>query len=185
MRLMLVAMAGWLAACAPPAADVAEVEQNNCAAQASAVWTGGAGQDFLIEATASGASCAQAQGTLTIRDPAGAIVHLAIVDAADVQALAGAESVDDMGRRLGEWITPAGASMDSVGDLAAWQPGASEPSFAEVSFHPAPRVTRDIYEALRAGDGPMYCYEQNRESGVCLTLWDGVLEQIGVQTYAQ
>lgn len=28
------------------------------------------------------------------------------------------------------------------------------------------------------------CIATNRESGVCLTVWDGVLEKIGVQTYA-
>lgn len=183
MRAALVAMAGLLAACSPPA-EVADVEPNNCAAQASSIWSAGEDQTFLIEATSSGESCADAQATLTIRDPAGAIVHVAVVDVADTQVLAGADTVADMGRRLGEWITPAGASMDSVGDLAAWQPGAAEPSFAEVPFHPAPNVTREIYEALRAGDGAMYCYEQSREAGACLTLWDGVLEQIGTQTYA-
>lgn len=185
MRMMLLAIVGVLAACSPPAVETPEVEAaNNCPARAASIWDGAPDVVFGIDASVEGVTCTDANATITIRDANGAVAYTETVPVAMTQALAGAESVDDMGRRLAEWITPAGASMDSVGDLAAWAPGAAEPVDAEVPFHPEARVTREVYEALRAGDAPMYCYEQSREAGVCLTVWDGVLERIGVQTYA-
>ncbi|MEQ1492053.1 MAG: hypothetical protein ABL932_16035 [Terricaulis sp.] len=186
MRKIWIATAlGILAACTPPAQEAhnSAAVVNNCPASATTLWSAGGGQTFSIEAHTEGPSCIEARATITIGNESG-VVLTETYDAANIQALAGAGSADDMGRRLAEWITPAGASMDSVGDLEAWEAGAPEPSYAEVPFHPAPRVTREIYEALRAGNAPMYCYEESLEGGACLTVWDGVLEKIGVQSYA-
>lgn len=183
-KIWIAAMLGVLAACTPPAApDVEQAAANNCPASATTLWSADDEQMFSIEARTEGPSCIEARATIIIGDESG-VVFTDTYNAATIQALAGAGSADDMGRRLAEWITPAGASMDSVGDLAAWEPGAAEPSYAEVPFHPAPRVTREIYNALRAGNAPMYCFEESLEGGACFTLWDGVLEKIGVQTYA-
>lgn len=184
-----------LAACSPPAADtspppsssavpVTTAAVNGCPAQASSTWNARATAAFTITAAANGPSCAEAQATITIADANGAVVHTATLAPSGTQALAGAESVPDMERMLREWITPAGASMDSTGDLAAWAAGAPEPSDAQVPFHPAAGVTRSIYEALRAADAPMYCYEQSREGALCFTLRDGVIAPLGVQTFA-
>lgn len=156
---------------------------NNCPAQAEFQWSTGSAS-YAIHATASGADCASAQATITISTGSGAVVHNATVQASDVQGLAEATSVADMQRMLGEWITPAGASKDSTGDLAAWAPGATEPVDAEVPFHPAAGITREAYEALRRADAPMYCYEQSREGALCLAMRDGRLSVLGVQTFA-
>lgn len=201
MRTILMAAALLtLAACSPPAANTSQtasmsaadaepaateaIAVNGCPAQASSTWSAGAVATFTITASASGAGCADAQATISIADAGGVVVHTATLAASATQALAGAESVPDMERMLREWITPAGASRDSTGDLAPWPAGAPEPSDAEVPFHPAAGVTRSIYEALRAADAPMYCYEQSREGALCFTLRDGALAPIGVQTFA-
>lgn len=199
MRVALaVGLAVILAACSGPAPSTpaateaaeraltvadAQSAENGCRAYAYTQWDAGGGATFGIEAWAVGETCAEARVLLNIMD-ATSDAYSATLNVSDIEPLSGATSVDDLQNRFVQWLVPAGASMDSTGDLAAWEEGAPEPSFAEVAFHPAPRVTREIYEALRAADAPMYCYEQNRESGVCLTVWDGVLEPIGVQMYA-
>ena len=68
-----------------------------------------------------------------------------------------------MGRRLAEWITPAGASMDSTGDLPAWQAGAAGPESDVAPFTPGAGATREIYEALRATDAPMYWFQRSAQ----------------------
>ena len=196
--LMMVVAVALVAACgqAPgnaatgpaPTAEQAQASApaapaNNCPATASSQWSAGSAV-FTIEAASSGANCAEATASITIRDAAGAVVHTGSYPAGELIQLTGAESTDDMQRRLREWITPAGASMDSTGDLAEWVAGAPQPSYAEVPFQPSEGVTRPIYEALRAADAPMYCYQQSEEGGLCFAMRDGALKEIGLQTYA-
>ncbi|MFZ2030774.1 MAG: hypothetical protein WAU68_10730 [Vitreimonas sp.] len=137
-----------------------------------------------MEATAAGATCAEAQATLIIRDAHGALEQSFTLGAADTRVLGGAESVEDMQRRLAEWITPAGASADSTGDLPSWEAGAETPSSDGVPFTPTLGMGRAEYQAMRAQDAPMYCYEISREAGACFAVHNGGLTQIGVQTYA-
>lgn len=194
MRAMLAAIfVSVLAACAPPAPEHSEqattapegaVAANGCAAQVSSMWAASAQQSFFVEAVTTGEICAESWATITIRDESGAVAHVSNYAVSSIRTLAGAESIEDMQRRLGEWITPAGASMDSTGDLAAWAEGAAAPSFADVPFQPAQGVTRAQYETLRAADEPMYCYEQSMDSGLCFAVRDGALGVVGVQTYA-
>ena len=193
MRAMWAAiLMSVLAACAPPAPEQREqatapegaVAANGCAAQVSAMWAASAQRSFIVEAVTTGETCADSWATITIRDESDAVAHVSNYAASSIRTLSGAESIEDMQRRLGEWITPAGASMDSTGDLAAWAEGAAAPSFADVPFQPAQGITRAQYETLRAADAPMYCYEQSMESGICFAVRDGALGVIGVQTYA-
>ena len=186
MRAMLAAiLMSVLAACTPPATEQTEqatapegaVAANGCAAQVSAMWAASAQRSFIVEAVTTGETCADSWATITIRDESGAVTHVSNYAASSIRTLSGAESIEDMQRRLGEWITPAGASMDSTGDLAAWAEGAAP-------FQPAQGITRAQYETLRAADAPMYCYEQSVESGICFAVRDGALGVIGVQTYA-
>lgn len=198
MRIVAIAMALAVAACgqptsatssaavtpaAQPRAISAPAAANNCPATATSSWSAG-GVAFNIEATAAGATCADATAIITIRDANGAVIHTATYASSGVPPLAEAESLADMQRRLGEWITPAGAAMDSTGDLAAWAADAPRPIDADVPFLPSEGVTRPIYEALRAADGPMYCYQQSAQSGLCFAIRDGALKELGQQTYA-
>jgi len=97
--------------------------------------------------------------------------------------LAGAESVEDMQRRLNEWITPAGAARDSTGDLPVWEANATQPMSGEFPFYVEEGVNRERYETLRAQDAPMYCYVQGMESEACLVRENGRLTKIGVQSF--
>lgn len=163
------------AAAAPAAAEAA----NGCPARATSTWNGGGADTYSIEASAQGATCAEAQATLIIRDAHGALEQSFSLGAADTLVLAGAESVQDMQRRLTEWITPAGASADSTGDLPEWAAGAEGPS----PFTPTLGMGRAEYQALRAQDAPMYCYEASATTSACFAVHNGGLTQIGVQTY--
>lgn len=187
MRALVVLSLIFAAACQPPPAQTAaadaeaqsaEAAANGCPAQASSSW-----QEFQIEAVASGADCAQARATLTIRNDDGAVLHTATVDAAQTFGLAGAESVADMERRLHEWAAPPGAAMDSTGDLPIWAANAERPGEGESAFHPEAGIDRASYEALRGGDAPMFCFAQGMESQVCLFSENGVVRKIGMQTF--
>jgi len=195
---MMVATALALCACTPApsstsaapsaATTVASTtpapEANGCPARATSTWDPGGGNTYSIEASSAGANCAEARATMVIRDAHGALEQSFSLGAADTQVLGGAESVQDMQRRLGEWITPAGASADSTGDLPAWETGAQTPASGGVPFTPTLGMGRAEYQALRAQDAPMYCYETSRETGACLAVHNGGLMEIGVQTYA-
>lgn len=188
MRAILALMALALTACSPPAsapeaALEPEVEAaNNCPASASSQWQSGA-HIIAIEAAAGGESCAVAHATLTFRDAEGATLYEETFEAQHVMVLAGAESVDDMRRLLGEWISPPGAARDSTGDLAEWPANAEAPMQGEFPFYPEDDMTRAAYSTLRAADAPMFCFVQGMESEACLTLQGGGLRKIGVQTF--
>jgi hypothetical protein len=183
MRAALIASLAVLAACtqeaAPPAGETQTAEAvNNCPAQASAAWDA-----FTIEAVATGADCAQAQATLTIRNANGGVAYTQTYPTSQVMVLVGAESPADMERMLREWVSPPGAAKDSTGDLPVWEANAEQPVSGEFPFYPEEGVDRAAYEALRRGDAPMFCYVQGMESEACLWNQNGVVTKIGVQTF--
>lgn len=183
MRILLIASLAALGACtqeaAGPAGETPTAQAaNNCPAQASAPWDA-----FTIEAAASGADCAQAQATLTIRDANGGAVYTETYEAAQVMVLAGAGSPADMERMLREWVSPPGAAKDSTGDLPVWEANAEQPASGEFPFYPEEGVDRAAYEALRRGDAPMFCYVQGMESEACLVAQNGAVTKVGLQTF--
>lgn len=185
MRLLIVALSALtLAACnqaAEQTEQAAQPEQaaaeNNCPAAASGAW-----ETMQIEASASGADCASAQATITIRNGAQE-VWSENYPAAQVFTLAGAESVEDTQRRLNEWVNPPGAARDSTGDLPVWIAGAEHPMSGEFPFYTEEGVDRARYETLRGRDAPMFCYVQGMESEACLALENGAVVKIGVQSF--
>jgi hypothetical protein len=183
MRLLVIAASALaLVACnpqtaEPPAEPAVVAADNNCLATASGAW-----QSMQIEAVATGATCAEAEVTLTIRngsETAWSDVHTA----SQVMVLAGAESVEDMQRRLNEWVNPPGAGRDSTGDLPVWTAGAAQPMSGEFPFYAEEGMTRAAYETLRGRDAPMFCFVQGMESEACLTLENGRVTKIGVQSF--
>lgn len=168
---------------APAPAPILADASGACAAHATTTWAGGNGTSFAIEAQSAGDDCSAAPVTLTIHAADGAAAFEERYQSDHVMTLAGAESVDDMRRRLGEWVTPPGAQMDSTGDLPEWTQDTPYPINEEFPFYPEEGVTRDIYEALRAEDRVMYCYVQGMESMACLAVLDGALAKIGVQSF--
>jgi hypothetical protein len=188
MRRILAIVVLALAACSPPAAeqDAASPPEiavaDNCPASASSQWNTG-NQVVAVEAVAGGEACASAHATLTFRDAEGATLYEETFEAQHVMVLAGAESVDDMRRRLNEWISPPGAAPDSTRDLPEWAAGAESPMQGEFPFYPEEGLTRTAYEALRTLDAPMFCFVQGMESQACLTMQSGALRKIGVQAF--
>ncbi len=179
MRLCIVAASALaLVACTQEAAEQStDVAENGCWASASGAWEG-----LHVEASANGADCAQAEATLTIRN-AGGVLWSETYPASEVMVLAGAESVEDMQRRLNEWVNPPGAARNSTGDLPVWAAGAQNPMSGEFPFYAEEGVDRARYETLRGADAPMFCFVQGMESEACLTLENGRLTKIGAQSF--
>ena len=174
-----------LTACGPGAEQPGQTREtaNGCPAAAASSWTADDGAVFTIEASAIGADCAQANAAFSIQNAAGETVWSEAYPVSEVMTLAGAESVEDMQRRLGEWINPAGAGPDSTGDLPEWAQGEDTPMSGEFPFYVEDGLSRSAFEALRARDVAMFCYVQGMESVVCLAVDSGELKEIGVQTF--
>lgn len=183
MRYVMVAAALALVSCGPRAEAPQQAADNLCPATAASTWVGDNGATFALEAASTGATCAEASATLTIKDGGGAVVFTETYPASEVMTLAGAESVEDMQRRLGEWIAPGGAAADSTGDLPAWAPGAASPESGDFPFYPEEDLDHDAYEAWRARDAAMFCFVQGMESLACLAMREGALRKIGLQTF--
>ncbi len=191
MRSLFAIAALALAACGPreeaqgqdAASASMQAAQNGCPATANTSWTADGGVVFSIDASAMGATCAQASATLAIKNAAHETAWTETYPASQVMVLAGAESVADMQRRLAEWINPPGAAADSTGDLPEWADDAQAPADGEFPFHPEQGMDRRSYEAVRARDAAMFCYVQGMESQACFAVQDGGLRRLGVQTF--
>lgn len=183
IRGVFVVAAALVAACAPPAPQAAQAPPNGCPASAATSWFADGGVEFRVEAAVSGADCAEAQAMITIRDPAGDVVLSETLQASQVMTLAGAANVAEMERRLGEWVSPAGAMADTTADLPAWERGAETPMNGEFPFYVEEGLDRAAYEALRARDSAMFCYVQGMESLACLAYENGGLRGVGAQTF--
>jgi hypothetical protein len=184
MRIFVFVTALALAGCQPAPDAIVQAETvNACPASATSNWTAAAGVVFSVEAAVVGADCTGATATFSVRDASGAAVLTEAYPVNEVMTLAGAESVADMERRLGEWIIPAGAMADSTGDLPEWRQGEARPMSGEFPFYPDEGVDRTAYEALRARDATMLCYVQGMESLACLAWDNGRLEKVGLQTF--
>ncbi len=191
MRVVVLAAVLALAACNPstqgnaeaPGAERAAADSaGGCAATASAPWDAGS-ETLTVEASATGADCASAEATIAVRRGQGPALHAQSFPVSQIMTLAGAESAADMQRRLQEWVSPAGAAMDSTGDLPEWAANAPNPGETEFPFHPDDGVDRAAYAAVRAADAPMFCFVQGLESEACFYLEAGALRRIGAQQF--
>lgn len=193
MRVLLMAAALALAACSPsgcsnnakqdePNTETAQADSaNGCAATASAPWVAG-GETLTVEASTTGADCASAEARMTLRRADGGEMYGQAFPASQVMTLAGATSLEDMQRRLQEWVSPPGAAQDSTADLPEWAANADYPGNSEFPFRPY-GLERADYAALRARDAPMFCFVQGMESQACFWLDQGALRRIGEQQF--
>lgn len=148
-----------------------------CATSASSMWNG-----LSISAESGGDNCAAATARITIRDGVDTLIS-EDYQSDQVMTLAGAESVEDMQRRLGEWIMPAGAMMDRASDLPEWAQGDDHPMSGEFPFYTEEGVDRAAYEAIRSRDAPLFCYVQGMESLACFIHEGGALTRVGLQSF--
>lgn len=180
MRTILIAGAlALLASCAP--AEEQDIMSEGCDARGVGAWEAG-GANVSVEATTSGPDCARAVATLVFRDSSGVPILAEAYLAEDVMTLASAHDIAAMNTALAEWTTN-GTTMQSTSGLPEWPANADSPQNGEFPFYPAEGMTRESYAALRGADAPMFCYVQGMESLNCLTLTDGGLQSIGVQTF--
>lgn len=179
----------WAAALALAACNAVETRETDlpveartaltgaCAASAASTWSG-----LTIDAESGGDDCAAATVRITISN-GGDVLMTEDYPSEQVMTLAGAESLEDMRRRLGEWVTPAGAMTDSAGDLPPWAPSDDQPISGEFPFYVEESIDRAAYEAARTRDAPLFCYVQGMESLACLVYENGTVIKLGAQSF--
>ena len=173
-RVGLAALAVSLAACAPPSAGGDEnasatapiAPAAGCVAEASRDWSAVGNQYYVIEAEASGATCAEANATLRITTSEGAVLFERAYPTAQV-TLAFAPTSDQARLRdeLEAW-TENTADPASADSLPAWPARAARAP----NFQPADGVTRQVYETARGNQSALFCYPDGGESNACVTL---------------
>jgi hypothetical protein len=175
-RTTLTIAALVLAACSPPQADEAKVEDvaatapigqpAGCFAEASRDWSAVGSQYYVIEAEARGASCPEATATIRITSQQGATLFERSYPTAQV-SLAFNPNSDQTGLRneLEEWTVNT-AEPPTADTLPAWQSGAQKPP----GFQPASGVTRNTYEGARGAQGPLFCFPDGGESNACVAM---------------
>lgn len=180
MRLALLAgVVAGIVACAPAERDVMS---EGCAARAAAPWQAGA-TTLHVEATTTGPDCARAVATLVIRDASGAPLYAEAHVATHVMVLNGANTPAAMQAALGEWVSSDNAAYATTGALPDWPTTAEGPVSGEFPFMPEQGTDRALYQELRQGNTPVFCYVQGMESLACVTLRNGGIERIGLQLF--
>jgi ABC-type Fe3+-hydroxamate transport system substrate-binding protein len=183
MRALIIVAAAALCACGAPTTATTEIAAG-CEATASSSWTpAGGASAYGVTAASEGADCANANATLTITDAAGAVVWTETFPANQVMMLAHATTPEDMTQALAEWVNPNTSPFQTTADLPVWPVGAEGPTHEEFPFYPEEGARQDTYEGLRSRAVPVICYVQGMESSACLTLENGQLNKIGIQTF--
>ncbi len=172
--LALIALT--LAACSPPAEttqveDVAETTPSaaqaaGCFAEFSRDWSAVGSQYYVIEAEASGATCADAVAMMRVTSRDGTVLFERGYPTAQVP-LAFNPNGDQTGLRteLEEWTSNT-ADPATADTLPAWPSRAARPPH----FTPAEGVTRVIYEGARGAQGPLFCFPDGGESNACVAM---------------
>ncbi|MBY0564166.1 MAG: hypothetical protein K2P58_08265 [Hyphomonadaceae bacterium] len=184
MRMIFAAGAMALAACSAEQTRESDLPVEPrvaligaCAASATSTWG-----ELSVRAESGGDDCAAATVRITISNGADMLMT-EDYESAQVMTFADAVSLEDMQRRLGEWITPAGAMTESASDLPAWAATDEQPISGEFPFYVEEGVDRTAYEAARTRDAPLFCYVQGMESLACLVYENGAVTKIGLQSF--
>lgn len=168
----IAAVAFALTACSPPAPDTKTAEipatpanvQTGCSAETARDWSAVGSQYYVIEAEAHGETCRDAVATLRIQSREGAILFTRDYPTAQVP-LAFNPNADQTGLRaeLDEWIVNT-AEPATADTLPPWPNRTARPP----GFTPA--VPRNVYEAARGAQGPLFCFPDGGESNACVAL---------------
>jgi len=177
-----------LAACGQSGAEKAEapaVEEtaaNNCPATAETVWVSANGADYKAQASTTGATCAGATATLTIRGPENQELHTFSAPTRAILPLMNAADQTAMQAALTTWITQTSQSMRTTAGLPNWIAASLQPEISATRFYPEEGLTREQYLALRTAALPQMCYSQGREQWACVVLENGAVRKIGLNT---
>ena len=153
-----------------------------CEVTASKPWTPVAGAEMTVEAGTLGADCEHAVATIVIRDHSG-VAYTQAYPTAQVMNLAQARDSRAMRTALAKWIESSNHTMETTSALPDWPEGATGPQNGEFPFYVNEGFTRETYMALRERNVPVFCYVQGMESLNCLALQDGILSEIGIQSF--
>jgi hypothetical protein len=159
-----------LAACSPEQSTGSVAEASvapapvQCQATASRDWSAVGSQYYVIEAEASGRTCAEAVATMRVRSTEGAVLFEHVYPVASVP-LAFNPHNDQTGLRndLEGW-TQNSAQSATADTLPAWPAGARTPP----GFQPI--VSRGQYELARGNQGPLFCFPDGAESNACIAM---------------
>lgn len=180
-----------LAACGQQSAEKAEeapaAEQaaaNNCPATAETVWVSANGADYKAQASTTGATCAAATATLTIRGPENQELHAFSAPTRAILPLMNATDQTAMQAALTTWITQTSQSMRTTSGLPNWIAASLQPEITGTRFYPEEGLTREQYLAIRTAALPQMCYSQGREQWACVILENGAVRKIGLNTLA-
>jgi hypothetical protein len=195
VALALIGLAACNRAEAPKAAEAADVvaagenaPAGPCNVSLEAPWaapapTGATG--IVVTARATGPSCVGAAATLIMKDANG--VELVKFEAPLTQMpviFTGTPDAAALRTELGQWLDQ-NEDLNTTGKLPEWKAGAAQPVSGEFPFYPEEGVTRDVYQAYRAKDAPMFCFVQGAESQACF-MHDaaaGKIVRIGAQSF--
>lgn len=186
-----VLFAAALAACSPPASQSKAPEGPSaetaissatsavpaaCMAQSSRDWSAVGSQYYIVEAEASGDTCADASATMRIKSTEGAVLFTRTYPVRNVP-LAFNPTDDQTGLRsdLEGW-TQNTADPATADILPAWPAGAQRPP----NFQPA--VPRNRYEAARGAQGPLFCFPDGAESNACVSMTGDTATYLGSWT---
>lgn len=171
MKRACLILALALAACSPPGqhsagkADVPPTQQTatvGCSGTTSHDWSAVGSQYYIVEAEASGPTCATATATVRIRARDRSLLFERSYPINQI-SLAFNPNNDQTGLRedLEGWVSNT-ADTPTADWLPAWPSGAHSPP----GFTPA--VSRGQYESFRGAQGPLFCYPDGGESNACV-----------------
>ena len=156
--------------------------QADCDARSRSVWAG-SHKGIVAEASAMGATCANAVVTLVLRDPTGKPLWVEGFVGANVMVFADVADKQAMTKALSEWIDQKGRTMVRTDNLPDWPKGAEGPQSGEFPFYPDTGIDREMYLKLRAQKLPIFCYVQGMESMGCVALDGESITKVGLQTF--
>jgi hypothetical protein len=150
-------------ASAPESGAVALPLDTRCAGEVSRDWSAVGSQYYMIEAELSGGACEDADATLRIRSPEGAVLFEQAYPLARLQPAFNVYDPASLTSDLEAW-SANGAEIQTVDWLPPWPAGAPSPP----NFEPA--VSRSAYEAARGAQGPLFCFADAADSLSCVAL---------------
>jgi hypothetical protein len=150
-------------ASAPDSEAVALPLDTRCTGEVSRDWSAVGSQYYMIEAELSGGACEEADATLRIKSPEGAVLFEQTYPLARLQPAFNVYDPAALTSDLEAWSANS-AEVQTADWLPAWPAGAPTPP----NFEPA--VGRGAYEAARGAQGPLFCFADAADSLSCVAL---------------
>lgn len=139
-------------------------------------------ETLTVEAGSLGPDCEHAVATIVLRDENG-VLWSGVYPTAQVMVLADARTNDTMRTALTQWIASSNQTYATSGALPDWPENSDGPVSGEFPLYASESLSRADYLALRTRDAPVYCFVQGMESQNCLAFENGIITEIGVQTF--